>query len=70
MAIKISDVKEIVNDEIKKFLDDSLDKEMKKLLKSTNTLVRSEILTIIKDSIESVYKTLWYKRDFWKSDIK
>jgi len=64
------DVKKIVNDEIKKFVNDSLDKEIMKLLRSSSTKSRDEVITIIKKAMESVYKILWIKRDFWKTDIK
>jgi hypothetical protein len=65
-----NDVKDIVSDEIKKFLSGSLDKEMSKVLQSSNSKTRGEMITTIKKSLESVYKTLWVKRDFWKSEIK
>ena len=65
-----TDVKGIVNDEIKKFVTDNLDKEIKKILHSSNSATRDELITTIKNSIEAVYKVLWQKRDFWKNDIK
>jgi hypothetical protein len=65
-----NEVKEIVNNEIKKFVDDSLDKEMKKILRSSNSQSRDELINTIKNSMESVYKMLWQKKDFWKADIK
>jgi len=65
-----ADVKKIVNDEIKKFVDDSLDKEIKKILRNSNSKSRDEIVTTIKNAMESDYKILWIKRDFWKTDIK
>jgi len=65
-----ADVKKIIDDEIKKFVNDSLDKEIKKILRGSNSKSRAEIATIIKAAMESVYKLLWIKRDFWKSDIK
>ena len=64
------ELEKIINDEIKKFLADSLDKEMKRILRNTNAQSRGEILQMIKDSMEAVYRTLWQKREFWKSDIK
>lgn len=63
------DVKKIVNDEIKKFVNDSLDKEVKKILSKSGSQTRNETITTIKNALESVYKVLWQKRDFWKTDI-
>ncbi len=68
--MNVNDVKGIVNDEIKKFVDDSLDKEMKKVLRNSNSQSRDELIATIKNAIEAVYKVLWQKRDFWKTDIK
>lgn len=65
-----NEVKEIVNSEIKKFVDDSLDKEMKKILRNSNSQSRDEMINTIKNAMESVYKMLWQKKDFWKADIK
>jgi hypothetical protein len=65
-----NEVKEIVNNEIKKFVDDSLDKEMKKILRNSNSQSRDEVINTIKNAMESVYKMLWQKKDFWKADIK
>lgn len=64
------DVKKVINDEIKKFVTDSLDKEIKKILHNGNSASRDELITTIKNAIESVYKILWQKKEFWKSDIK
>ena len=64
------EVVDIVNSEIKKFKSDHLDKEMKKYIASSNSQSRKELVSLIKDSLEAVYKMLWMKRDFWKTDIK
>lgn len=63
------DVKGIVKDEIGKFVKDVLDIEMKKVLADKNSKSRQEVLAIFKNSMEAVFKVLWQKRDFWKSDI-
>lgn len=63
------DYKQIVTDEIKKFISDNLDKEVKKILHS-NSESRTEMINSIKNSFEAVYKNLWQKRDFWKNEIK
>lgn len=64
------EVKEIVNDEISKFVNDSLDKEIKKIIVKSNTQTRGEMISTIKNSMEAVFKMLWMKRDFWKTDIR
>ena len=64
------DIEKIVNDEIRNFIADSLDKEVKKILQNKNSQSRTELIKTIKDSMERVYKTLWQKREFWKTDIK
>ena len=62
-------IKDIVKTEIKKYIDNDLDKDLSKYLKNKSKS-RDEMISAIKDSFESVYKVLWQKRDFWKSDIK
>jgi hypothetical protein len=64
------DVREIVKDEINKFVNDSLDKEVKKILAKSGSQTRNEAISTIKNALEAVYKVLWQKRDFWKTDIK
>jgi len=64
-----NDVKGIINDEIKKFVSDSLDKEIKKILHSKSSASRDELTQTIKDAMEMVFKTLWVKKDFWKTGI-
>jgi hypothetical protein len=65
-----SDVEKTVNDEIKKFVNDSLDKEMKRILGNSNSQTRREMISTIKNAMESVVRVLWQKKDFWKTDIK
>ena len=65
-----TDIRAIVDDEIKKFVKDSLDKEIKKILRSSNTASRDEIVNIIKNAFDSVYKVLCQKKEFWKTDIR
>ena len=65
-----ADVQEIVRKEIESFVKDNLDKAIKDAMKNSNSATRKELIDTIKNSIESVYKMFWYKRDFWKSDIK
>jgi hypothetical protein len=68
--LSVGDVKNIVNDEISRFVSNDLDKEVKKILHGQNNQSRAELVNMIKSSLEGVFKTLWVKRDFWKTDIK
>jgi hypothetical protein len=65
-----NEVKAIVKSEIKNFVADSLDKEIKKILHNSNSLSRDEVLNTMKNALDSVYKLLWMKKEFWKADIK
>ena len=65
-----NEVKAIVNSEIKKLVNDSLDKEMKKILHNSNSQSRGELISTMKNALDSVYKLLWMKKEFWKADIK
>lgn len=62
--------REIVNSEIKKFVSDSLDKEMRRILHDSNSKTRDEFITSFKNAMEAVVKVLWQKKDFWKNDVK
>jgi hypothetical protein len=64
------EVKEIVNNEIKKFVNDMLDKEMKKILQTKGSATRNELVDTIRNAFDVVYQTLWQKKDFWKTGIK
>jgi hypothetical protein len=70
IILNMENVKDVVNSEIKKFVNDSLDKEVKKILHSSNSHTRDEMISTIKNALESVVKVLWAKKDFWKTDIK
>lgn len=65
-----SDIVDIVKSEIKKFVEDSMEKEMGKVLKNTNSQARKEIVILMKNGLEAAFKVFWIKRDFWKTDIK
>lgn len=65
-----NDIKKIVNDELNKFVSNNLDKEMKTILHNKNTQTRDEMINTIKNSLESVIKTLWLKKDFWRDTVK
>ena len=65
-----TEVKAIVNDEIKKFVGDSIDKEISKIVRNKNSATRDELIQTIKNAMDSLVKVLWQKKEFWKTDIK
>jgi len=64
------EVQEIVGREIEKFYRDDFDSKMNAVLKKSDSASRKEVVNTIKNALESAFKMFWYKRDFWKSDIK
>lgn len=65
-----NEIVDIVRDELKKFVNDSLDDDIKNALQKSTSKSRKELIQTIKDSLEAAFKVLWIKRDFWKTDIR
>jgi len=65
-----SDIVDVVKSEIKKFVNDSMDKEMKKVLHKSDSAARKEMVSLLRNGLEAAFKIFWIKKDFWKTDIK
>jgi hypothetical protein len=65
-----AEITRLVKDEVNKFVSDSLDGEIKKRIKKSGSETRTELMDTISNAVEAVFKVLWQKRQFWKSDIK
>lgn len=63
------EIKSLINTEIKNFMMDNLDKNIAKIMHD-NTKTRSEMATSIGDAFDSVFRTLWQKKNFWSGSIK
>jgi len=70
MSITKTEIKKIVEKEIENYINSKLDDEIHKAIKKSKSKTREEVLDIMKNSLESVFKVLWQKRNFWKTDIK
>jgi DNA-binding transcriptional regulator WhiA len=70
MEFTENDIKKIVKDELRKFSEESLNKEVGKALSRKNNPARDELIRTIKDSMEQIFKVLWQKKEFWKQDVK
>jgi len=63
------EIKSLINSEIKKFYQDNLDKEIAKIMHD-NSKTRKEMIDTIGDAFDSVFRTLWQKKGFWKTEIR
>lgn len=62
------EIKDIVSDEITKFISNELENEVAKLLKRGKP--RTEMVELIKTALTSLYKYMWIRKDVWTNDIK
>jgi hypothetical protein len=64
------DVENIVKDEIDKFINKKFKDEFVKQIKSTTGQGRKEILELVKNALEELYKYMWIRRSVWKNEIR
>lgn len=62
------EIKDIVGDEITKFISNELENEVAKLLKRGKP--RTEMVDLVKSALTSLYKYMWIRKDIWTNDIK
>ena len=63
-----AEIKDIVTDEMSKFISKELENEVSKLLKRGKP--REQVVDLMKDALSSVYKYMWIRKDVWQNDIK
>jgi hypothetical protein len=63
-----TEIKDIVNDEMSKFVTRELENEMTKLLKTGKP--RDEMVDLIKVALTALYKYMWIRKDVWQNDIR
>ena len=63
-----AEIREIVKDEMTKFLSKELEKEMTTLLKRGRP--REEVVDLMKNALTLLYKYMWIRKDVWQNDIK
>jgi len=66
--LKKQDVKNIVRDEIKKFVSSELEKEITKSIKSGQS--KKEVGELIRNALIALYRFMWIRKDVWGSDVK
>lgn len=70
MELNKSDVKDIVNKEIKAFITNEFTKELKKQLADVNNPARKEVISAIKNAILELSKFLWLQKNTYINNIK
>lgn len=64
------EVRDIVKDELSKFISKELDNEVSTLLSKINSKTRKIDNENTKDALEKFAKFMWIRKDIWKNDIK
>jgi hypothetical protein len=70
MDLNKSDVKDIVNKEIKAFIANEFTKELKKQLSDVNNPARKEVANAIKNAILELSKFLWMQKNTYINNIR
>ena len=64
------EVRDIVKDELSKFISKELDNEVSALLSKINSKTRKIDNENTKDALEKFAKFMWIRKDIWKNDIR
>ena len=60
----------IINDELKSFVKNELEREVKKMLSKQGSDARKEVNDIVKNGLSKLAEFLWVRKGVWQSDIK
>lgn len=60
----------IINDELKSFVKNELEREVKKMLSKQGSDARKEVNNIVKNGLSKLAEFLWVRKGVWQSDIK
>ena len=60
----------IINDELKSFVKNELEREVKKMLSKSGSGARKEVNDIVKNGLSKLAEFLWVRKGVWQSDIK
>ena len=65
-----SEVKNMIDDEINKFIKSQLDDEVSKILKKSTGKSREITKDIVKNGLSKLAEFLWIRKNIWQNDIK
>ena len=60
----------IINDELKSFIKNELEREVKQILSKSGGSARKEVNDIVKNGLSKLAEFLWVRKGVWQSDIK
>lgn len=64
------DIKNIVDDEIRRYVKKELDNEIKTILAKSNSNTRKETLEIVKTGLAKFAEFMFIRKGIWQGDIK
>lgn len=64
------EITNIINDELKSFVRNELEREVKKILSKSGGTARKEVNDIVKNGLSKLAEFLWVRKGVWQSDIK
>lgn len=64
------EIKKIISDEIKQFIKNELDVELKKLMSKSNSESRKEMTNVVKDGLAKFAEFMFIRKGIWQNDIK
>lgn len=64
------ELKSIVNDEIKQYVKNELDSELKRIMSKTSSDTRKEMTTVVKDGLAKFAEFMFIRKGIWQNDIK
>ena len=64
------ELKTIVNDEIKQFVKNELDGELKRIMSKTGSDSRKEMTNVVKDGLAKFAEFMFIRKGIWQNDIK
>lgn len=64
------ELKNIINAEIKSFVKNEMENEVKKLLSKPSGNVRKEVANVVKDGLAKFAEFMFVRKGVWQTDIK
>ena len=64
----ITKIKSLIKSEFTSKLSDIIEKEVRKIVK--DKFNEAEIREVVAETLVKLFRILWYKKNFWQTDVK